>query len=89
MLITANNKMIKKEGIYMSQYDEWVKQEKAKIHKEYDQKREDLLGKSFEAGIDNPNQKSQRSQLSADYERLAQEEQTAIDTFMRTINTQQ
>jgi hypothetical protein len=70
----------------MSQFDAWIKQEKDRIHQEYETKKQEVLGKSFEAGLANPDQKSQRNQLTADYERLGREEEVAIAEFMKTVN---
>lgn len=69
----------------MSIYDAWIASEKAKIHKEFEQKRKEVLEKSLLDGFDNAGKKAERGQLSADYERLVVEETAAIAELMKSI----
>ena len=80
-----NGKINKREVDFMSVYDAWLASEKEKIHKEYEGKRQEMLEQSLLDGFDSPDKKSAKGQLSVNYQRLDQEEQTALDELMKTI----
>ncbi len=72
----------------MSQYDAWLKQEKEKINLEYETKRQDLLGKSFLAGMNEKSKQDDDVQsISSQYKELDKQEQSAIAELMRQIQS--
>lgn len=71
-----------------SQYDLWLEAEQNKIHQEYEEKRQELFGKSFLAGMNGKNKQDEEVQsISAQCKELDKQEQAAVDEFMRQIQS--
>lgn len=71
-----------------TQYDLYLESEKSKLHAEYETKRQELLGKSFIAGMNGKcKDDDEVLSISAQYKELNEQEQVAVDEFMRQIQS--
>lgn len=72
-----------------TQYDAWLEAEKSKIHAEFEEKRQQIEGKAFIAGMEGKNKSDNELKvLSAEYEALNQQEQEAVAEFLRQIKSE-